>query len=477
MLTPADGFGRIDAGIFVEAAKTWELVKPQAWFDSPMIVLPDSAAPARPTVAASEGVVPTSPSKRAEGDDTVAAPEPTPSEILALPLPPKPEGSFITTEGISSTFEVTQQMLEDANFETLEHVTVRVWIQHDRRGDVEVTLVSPTGIESILAQSRRRDDDGNGFNGWKFMTLKHWEENPVGTWKLTVRDANEDDKIGFFHSWSLQLWGEVVDPAKAKDWHPAEFGEVDEEEVGSEPTQIPQKPKPTALLPSDHGGEAAASKTGGELAADPTDSTAAAESSDPQAATDEGIFDGIETLRKHTGWLAGAFLIVLLAALGGGGYFLLAARRKRARLFGMHGGEGGARGAYAPVPEDVPLSLMERGRRAVGMKREGESKELYDAFGDGPSDESDDEGNEATALRYHDSFLDDGDDEDGTPHASGSGGAGRSDEGGFPNPPAYRDDDEAESPNTTSSPAELVRAGESTSSGSWQDAADDVRRD
>lgn len=468
-----DGFGRIDAGLFVEAARTWELVKPQAWFDSPMIVLPDTPPPPPPPAPTATDAP--SPTERDEGDDTVDGAEPTDVPTIDPPQPEPVIGSYIVKDGIKSTFEVTQQMLDDSNFERLEHVTVRVWIKHQRRGDVEVALRSPTGILSVLAQARRFDSAGSGFEGWKFMSLKHWEENPVGTWEITVRDQNNPQNVGSFQSWALQLWGEAQDASKAKDWRPAEFGQPDEEEVGSDPmptTQLPQKPKPTDLLPSDHGhaGGAVLPTTSPASTDEDIAEPSASSDADNEAGADEGVFDGIDALRKHSAWLGGAFLIVLLAALGGGGYFLLAARRKRQRLFGLHGGDG-ARGAYAPVPEDVPLSLMERGRRAVGMRREGESKELYDAFGDGPSDESDDEVDEHTALRYHDSFLDDhdGEDEDATPQASGSGSRTAAGE-----PPAYHDDDEGESANTTSSPAELVQ---STSSGSWQDAADDVRRD
>jgi len=57
--------------------------------------------------------------------------------------------------------------LELNNFEVLEHVTVRVWITHDRRGDVEVEVTSPKGITSVLAARRRLDADKNGFPGWR----------------------------------------------------------------------------------------------------------------------------------------------------------------------------------------------------------------------------------------------------------------------------------------------------------------------
>ena len=155
------GYGKIDAGKLVDAAESWELLKPQAWFDSPAVHLPDD--PDYYTRQTEEDPN-TDPYDEGSGDDTDVNPPPL----------VKPSGTTITEGGIQSTFEVTQQMLDDSNLERLEHVTVRVWIDHQRRGDVEVELMSPNGITSVLARQRRFDEDTNGFAGWKFMSLKHW---------------------------------------------------------------------------------------------------------------------------------------------------------------------------------------------------------------------------------------------------------------------------------------------------------------
>ena len=164
LLTP-DGYGRIDAGLFVEAAQKWNLVKPQAWFDSPAVHLPDD--PDRRRQDSEEDAPVEEPSEEpAEGGETVGESDPIPVV--------KPSGTTITEAGIQSTYEVTQEMLDDSNLETLEHITVRVWIDHQRRGDVEVEIASPNGITSVLARVRRFDEDTTGFPGWKFMSLKHW---------------------------------------------------------------------------------------------------------------------------------------------------------------------------------------------------------------------------------------------------------------------------------------------------------------
>lgn len=83
-------------------------------------------------------------------------------------------GDFIVPGGIRSSQTLTKAMMERENFEKLEHITVKVWIQHTKRGDVEVELVSPGGIKSILAATRRQDAMDTGYPGWTFMTVKHW---------------------------------------------------------------------------------------------------------------------------------------------------------------------------------------------------------------------------------------------------------------------------------------------------------------
>lgn len=157
-----DGYGRIDAGRFVELARTWDLVKPQTWFDSPAVFLPTTESPD------GEEDDDRSLSARQDDDDQDEGDEPNPSPEVT------PSGSYITVDGIKSTFEVTQDMLKDANLERLEHITARVWIDHQRRGDVEVELLSPNGILSVLARTRRFDESTTGFAGWKFMSMKHW---------------------------------------------------------------------------------------------------------------------------------------------------------------------------------------------------------------------------------------------------------------------------------------------------------------
>jgi kexin len=83
-------------------------------------------------------------------------------------------GEPIVSGGVTSSSVVTKAMMDSENFEKLEHITVQVWISHAKRGDVEVEIVSPAGIKSVLAAPRTEDSDPSGYPGWTFMSVKHW---------------------------------------------------------------------------------------------------------------------------------------------------------------------------------------------------------------------------------------------------------------------------------------------------------------
>lgn len=128
------GYGRLDAWQYVTAAKEWSLVKPQAWVHLPLSELGGG---------------------KVESDVMLG-------------------GEQIVPGGVRSNLTVSHDLLMENNFEKLEHVTITVWINHTIRGDVEVELLSPNGIRSVLAAQRQHDSDPTGYPGWKFMTIKHW---------------------------------------------------------------------------------------------------------------------------------------------------------------------------------------------------------------------------------------------------------------------------------------------------------------
>jgi subtilisin-like proprotein convertase family protein len=88
--------------------------------------------------------------------------------------------------GITRSFDFSGSNLR------VEHVTVEFAAAHSYRGDLEVTLTSPSGMVSRLAELHA--DDGNNYGtataGWKFSSVRHWGENSAGTWTLKVADRD-----------------------------------------------------------------------------------------------------------------------------------------------------------------------------------------------------------------------------------------------------------------------------------------------
>ncbi|KDE03993.1 hypothetical protein MVLG_05562 [Microbotryum lychnidis-dioicae p1A1 Lamole] len=395
------GFGKLDAYALVERARTIPLAKPQAWWASPEI---------------SVGAI------------------------------------HITPQGIVSIFDVTQDDLKQHNFEKTEHVTVTVHIEHTKRGNVEIELTSPKGMKSVLARPRRFDDAQTGYPGWVFMSVKHWDEDPVGTWTIRVRDRQDDagNQNGKFHSWSMRLWGSSIDPSIAEpyrlpgehhyDGYPSEPGdEAEHNQATTAPaTTAPVAPKPTLIpttalseaeleptkaygKPTDHLPEDHAEATGeahlpfGDYDnPEPTSPPANSEDKEGSWTSGNTLYDetpgylaGMRNLVGSTTWLFVAVGTIIVFVAGVTAFFWMR-RAGRDRTGGLI---SRARGYdFAPMndeDDDVPMSAMERGRVRVGSGGGGSArtKELFNAFAldseeeDEDEREGDDEGRDEESKR------------------------------------------------------------------------------
>ncbi|CDS01358.1 probable KEX2-endoproteinase of late golgi compartment [Sporisorium scitamineum] len=338
------GYGLIDAYQFVEEAKRHQLVNPQAWYESPNITLPATE-------------------------------------------------TLITESGTESTYTITEEHLKGANLASVEHVTVRVWITHQRRGDVNVELISPHGTKSALARSRRYDDATTGFPGWSFMTLKHWDESPLGEWKLRVFDPAHPNKVGNIYAWSMSLWGASIDASKAVAWNfPEDSVEYHEKLPAAPETTIIKLPpsytssaqlkKPTDHLPSDHGSAA------GESHVDFTNHNGSV----PIAVQPEADTGYISGLKKNSTWVvvAGGLVVIFAGSLAA---FFVMRKRKMSRGLGGGGGRRGDRGGYESLANDEEVAMGEldddgrRSSRRGNGEKSRRTKELYDAFAEGSDDE------------------------------------------------------------------------------------------
>ncbi|EPY52611.1 kexin [Schizosaccharomyces cryophilus OY26] len=160
------GFGKLDAKRFIETASDWQLVNPQTWLVSPQIVVDKSI-------------------NKAEN---------------------------LSDSELISEYVVTEEMIEKSNFKGVEQITIKVSIPFTCRGAMTIELESPAGIRSMLASLRPYDQNNEGFPEWTFMTVQHWSEPILGSWKLIVRD-HSNGCSGRFNYWQLAFWGESRDPS------------------------------------------------------------------------------------------------------------------------------------------------------------------------------------------------------------------------------------------------------------------------
>lgn len=399
------GYGKLDAYRIVELARTWELVKPQAWFQ----------------VAKQE------------------------------------VDKALTKDGIVSSIDITQDGLDAANFQSLEHVTVTIKAKHSRRGDMEVYLDSPNGVRSILARRRRFDDDTSGYPDWTFMSVKHWDEDPVGKWTVTIRDRMDNGKNGTFVNWSMMLWGQSKDasiavpykmnkdaqihlptPPHHKSTSNLTLSTITHTDGGStwlETTTLvapmhettKSYARPTAHLPGDHGDangesdhpldgtmEQTASSTLSETSTSASSESASA-TSPAQAEEEEDVEDTKylgpwSSLVDDSTWFYIAIGSVIIF-LGAAGAWLLLRRRQLAggygggrRIGNAFGGLFRGYGLLSGRDDDDthPMSALERGR---GVSRNGgggagRTRALYDAFAlDSSEDEDEDTGGYTDEVR------------------------------------------------------------------------------
>ncbi|KAJ2083370.1 pheromone processing endoprotease [Coemansia sp. RSA 988] len=161
------GFGKMDAWRIVQGAKDFKHVGKQTKIESPI----DNANEDIPPLEKSKG----------------------------------------ESESVVRKFLVTHDHVKSAKFKSVEHVTVVVDMDHQFRGNVEIWLESPHGVRSQLAAVRQRDGSSQGLHGWKFMSVKHWDEDPIGMWSLQVRNAYLPKHKGTLKSWQLTIYGESTE--------------------------------------------------------------------------------------------------------------------------------------------------------------------------------------------------------------------------------------------------------------------------
>ncbi|KAL8777963.1 MAG: hypothetical protein Q9213_007629 [Squamulea squamosa] len=337
------GYGKLDAYAIVEMARSMDLLKPQAWYNSPW--------------------------QHVKHDI--------------------PQG----TDGLISSFEVTEELLKKANLERLEHVTVTMNVKHTRRGDLSVELRSPTNFVSHLSVVRKLDDAEAGYEDWTFSSVAHWGETGIGKWSVVVKDTVVNEHNGTFTDWKLSLWGQCIDASKQELLPMPTDQDDDDHDVMSavvSTTSISAGAEPTthAANPTDHITRPVNAKP---TPGSPSTASAASITSSGSAASASASSSAIASSKEHflphyfptfgvskrtQIWIYGALAIILVFCAGLGTYFFVQ-RRKRIR---------NSRDAYEfDVLGDADAGTGLTGA-AGGRRPRRRAGELYDAFA-GESDE------------------------------------------------------------------------------------------
>jgi subtilisin-like proprotein convertase family protein len=93
----------------------------------------------------------------------------------------------------------------------LEHVQVTLTAKHPSRGALKVTLYSPERRSySVLAAPRWNDNSTKGYNGWVFSTVRHWDEDVIGTWTIEIQDTRLSGRsvtLGSLQYWKIEFLG------------------------------------------------------------------------------------------------------------------------------------------------------------------------------------------------------------------------------------------------------------------------------
>ncbi|OIR57441.1 MAG: kexin [Amphiamblys sp. WSBS2006] len=152
------GFGKFDAELMVETAKTWEAVGP-------------------------------------------LLPKPQPTQYTSLEMQ-YGDGELCAAMHLEEW--------QTDGIVALESVTVAITLESTRRGALEISLVSPAGTVSRLAGSRERDTSTAGLVDWSLASQAFWGERPAGKWMLCVGNKTYQEHSGRLVSWRMTLWGETT---------------------------------------------------------------------------------------------------------------------------------------------------------------------------------------------------------------------------------------------------------------------------
>lgn len=101
-------------------------------------------------------------------------------------------------------FQAVTATIDIKDYLTVETIEVVFTAQHPARGNLYITLISPSGTTSVL-QEVHNDRNAN-IDNWTYTTVRSWGEQSAGTWTLRVEDRTAS-ATGTWTSWKLNVYG------------------------------------------------------------------------------------------------------------------------------------------------------------------------------------------------------------------------------------------------------------------------------
>ena len=133
---------------------------------------------------------------------------------------PTSVGGYKTIQ-ITATSDGCNYSKDESTFvRSLEHVQVilSLSINSGQRGDIEISLTSPSKTTSLMYHKRSYDTTRQGFHSWPLMSTHFWGENPSGVWKLSIRSLG--NTAATVNSVNIVLYG-TEEPPPSYDCIPA----------------------------------------------------------------------------------------------------------------------------------------------------------------------------------------------------------------------------------------------------------------
>lgn len=120
------------------------------------------------------------------------------------------------------TWKVSADDLRQSGMKSLEHVAVTVTITHPCRGNLEIELLCPSGMTSLIGARRTIDRDPSGYQDWTFSTVRCWGEKAEGQYTLRISDHKDPESEtcvaeGVLKYWALTLYGSSMSYSEVKD--------------------------------------------------------------------------------------------------------------------------------------------------------------------------------------------------------------------------------------------------------------------